>query len=120
MAAGDVNVLAGKLENLGLTEAQVGSLVNEIVSRAEILIGAAGAATIRQFLPALAECSGHVNERPESLANSLVSGRNGEDAETRTPITATLLAADPCHQKTSTFENDSILRSGSWRSREAT
>ncbi len=103
----DTNVLAGKLENLGLTEAQVNRLVNEIVSRAEILIGAAGAAKIRQILPDLAERTGHINERPETLANSPAREQNEDDAETRSstesPITATALAVDPTSQKTSSL-----------------
>jgi hypothetical protein len=51
----DVNILAGKLENLGLSENQIISVTSEIMAHAETLIGPDGAARIRQILPALAE-----------------------------------------------------------------
>jgi hypothetical protein len=53
----DLNILAGKLSNLGLTEAQSERLLTEILSRADVLIGADGVAKIRAILPALNERS---------------------------------------------------------------
>jgi len=58
----DLNILIGKLKNLGLKDAQIESLINEIVARSEVLIGADGAAKIRQILPAMNERMGHVEE----------------------------------------------------------
>jgi hypothetical protein len=49
------NVLAGRLMNLGLDEKQIVGLIKETLSRAEDLIGADGAAKIRQALPSLEE-----------------------------------------------------------------
>ncbi len=54
----DVNTLAGNLENLGLTAEQINRLVQQIMARAEALVGRDGAARIREILPALAERSG--------------------------------------------------------------
>jgi hypothetical protein len=54
----DLNSLIGKLANLGLSEAQSRSLLEEILARAEILIGTEGVAKIRAMLPAIAERSG--------------------------------------------------------------
>ncbi len=51
----DVNALAGKLVNLGLSEGQIIALATEIVNKAETLIGADGAAKLREALPALAQ-----------------------------------------------------------------
>lgn len=54
----DLNILVGKLANLGLTEAQSARLIEETVARAKSLIGDEGVAKIRAILPALAERSG--------------------------------------------------------------
>jgi hypothetical protein len=54
----DLNILVGKLANLGLTETQSARLIEETLSRAEALIGVEGVAKIRAILPALAERSG--------------------------------------------------------------
>jgi hypothetical protein len=54
----DLNILVGKLANLGLTQAQSERLIEETLMRAESLIGAEGVAKIRAMLPALAERSG--------------------------------------------------------------
>jgi hypothetical protein len=53
----DLNILVGKLANLGLTEAQSQRLIEEVVARAKVLIGEEGVAKIRAILPALAERS---------------------------------------------------------------
>jgi hypothetical protein len=49
----DLNILAGKLSNLGLTQAQSERLLAEVLARADMLIGADGVAKIRAILPAL-------------------------------------------------------------------
>lgn len=49
----DLNNLAGKLANLGLTEAQTDSLLREVLARAEVLIGNEGIREIREALPEL-------------------------------------------------------------------
>jgi hypothetical protein len=54
----DLNILVGKLANLGLTEAQSQRLLEETLARAKALIGEEGVARIRALLPALAERSG--------------------------------------------------------------
>lgn len=54
----DLNILAGKLANLGLTEEQTEGLLREVVARADILIGPEGVAKIRETLPMLYERSG--------------------------------------------------------------
>jgi uncharacterized protein YjbJ (UPF0337 family) len=77
----DVNSLAGKLENLGLSEEQIGRLVDQIMSRAGTLIGPEGAARIREILPALAERSGHASmssEKAAPRAQTVGEGRNWE------------------------------------------
>jgi hypothetical protein len=51
----DVNILAGQLEKLGISEAQTDALVRQVVTRAENILGADGAAKIRSILPALRE-----------------------------------------------------------------
>jgi len=51
----DVNILAGQLEKLGISEAQTDALVRLILKRAENIIGAEGAEKIRNMLPALRE-----------------------------------------------------------------
>ncbi len=53
----DLNILVGKLANLGLTEAQSARLIEEVAARAKSLIGEEGVAKIRAILPALAERS---------------------------------------------------------------
>jgi len=58
----DLNILVGKLENLGLKDAQIEGLIKEIVARSEVLIGAEGAAKVREILPAMAERTGRVEE----------------------------------------------------------
>lgn len=60
----DLNILAGKLGNLGLTEAQSARLIEEMVDRAKSLIGDEGVAKIRAILPALAERSGMTPQQP--------------------------------------------------------
>lgn len=54
----DLNILVGKLANLGLTPAQSERLIEETLHRAESLIGEEGVSKIRAMLPALAERSG--------------------------------------------------------------
>lgn len=49
----DLNNLAGRLANLGLTEAQTDALLREVLARAEVLIGDAGVTQIREALPEL-------------------------------------------------------------------
>lgn len=51
----DVNILAGQLEKLGISEAQTNALVRQVLKRAENIIGAEGAEKIRNMLPALRE-----------------------------------------------------------------
>jgi hypothetical protein len=53
----DLNILAGRLENLGLNEDQIRNLLNEVVLRAQTLIGPEGVDRIKQILPALEERS---------------------------------------------------------------
>lgn len=53
----DLNILAGKLANLGLSETQIEGLVREILARADMLIGPEGVAKVREILPALAQRS---------------------------------------------------------------
>jgi hypothetical protein len=53
----DLNILAGRLEGLGLSEDQIRSLLNEVTLRAETLIGPEGVERIKQILPALEERS---------------------------------------------------------------
>jgi len=60
----DLNILVGKLANLGLTPAQSERLIEETLLRAESLIGEEGVAKIRTMLPALAERSG-VARKPD-------------------------------------------------------
>ncbi len=84
----DLNILAGNLEKLGLTAAQTNRLVQEIMARAESLIGRDGAARIREILPALAERSGQAAERPaqpspEAEAGSPTSGATPRQPEPR-------------------------------------
>jgi hypothetical protein len=54
----DINILAGKLFKLGLDESQITALIEEILSRAEDLIGVDGVREIREILPALVERTG--------------------------------------------------------------
>lgn len=51
----DLNILAGKLSNLGLTQTQTEQLLKEVLARAEVLIGAEGVKKIKEILPALAQ-----------------------------------------------------------------
>ncbi len=51
----DVNILAGQLEKLGISEAQTDALVRRVLNSAENIIGAEGAEKIRNMLPALRE-----------------------------------------------------------------
>lgn len=51
----DLNILAGQLEKLGVSEAQTDALVREVLARAENVIGVEGAEKIRDILPALRE-----------------------------------------------------------------
>lgn len=61
----DLNILTGKLANLGVTETQARQLLDETLTRAEALIGAEGAAKIRAMLPERAMRSGVVTPQPE-------------------------------------------------------
>jgi hypothetical protein len=54
----DLNMLVGKLANLGLTPSQSESLLEETLSRAEALIGPEGVANIKAMMPELAARSG--------------------------------------------------------------
>ncbi|MGJ0505882.1 MAG: hypothetical protein ACR652_01850 [Methylocystis sp.] len=54
----DLNILIGKLANLGVTEEQCRRLLEETLTRAEALIGPEGAAKIRAMLPEMAMRSG--------------------------------------------------------------
>jgi hypothetical protein len=49
----DTNILVGKLQNLGLNEKQIRGLAAQVMSRAEVLVGAEGAARIKDALSAL-------------------------------------------------------------------
>jgi len=51
----DLNILAGQLEKLGVSEAQTDVLVRHVLKRAENILGADGVAKIRGILPALRE-----------------------------------------------------------------
>ena len=51
----DLNILSGKLMNLGLSENQIERLLDEVLARAETLIGRDGVARITSMIPALAE-----------------------------------------------------------------
>jgi hypothetical protein len=51
----DLNILAGQLEKLGISEAQTDALVRQVLKRAENIIGAEGAEKIKSILPALRE-----------------------------------------------------------------
>ncbi len=64
----DTNILAGRLMNLGLNQRQIVDLVNEVLARAESLVGAEGAAKIRAILPALNERFGPT---PASAADEI-------------------------------------------------
>jgi hypothetical protein len=61
----DLNILIGKLANLGVTETQARQLLDETLTRAEVLIGPEGAAKIRAMLPQMAMRSGVVPPQPE-------------------------------------------------------
>ncbi|MGE5388120.1 MAG: hypothetical protein ACM3NE_04445 [Hyphomicrobiales bacterium] len=54
----DLNILIGKLANLGVTETQARQLLDETLTRAEVLIGPEGAAKIRAIIPEMAMRSG--------------------------------------------------------------
>ncbi|MFO1102133.1 MAG: hypothetical protein U1E20_04425 [Methylocystis sp.] len=51
----DLNILAGQLEKLGISEEQTDALVRQVLKRAENILGAEGAEKIRNMLPALRE-----------------------------------------------------------------
>jgi hypothetical protein len=51
----DTNILVGHLMNLGLDAKQIRPLVEQVLARAEQLVGADGAAKIRGLLPSLDE-----------------------------------------------------------------
>ncbi|QGM99083.1 hypothetical protein [Methylocystis parvus] len=70
----DLNILVGKLANLGLTQAQSERLIEETLLRAESLIGAEGVARIKSLLPALAQRSGVTatnTEKPDEMRPGL-------------------------------------------------
>ncbi len=69
----DLNILIGKLANLGVSEAQAERLLQETLSRAQSLIGEEGVAKIRALLPALAERGGPT-ARPSDRASDLRPG----------------------------------------------
>lgn len=60
----DLNILIGKLANLGVTEPQARRLLEQVMSRAEVLIGAEGVAKIRAMLPEMALRSGPAPQQP--------------------------------------------------------
>lgn len=62
----DVNILAGQLEKLGISEAQTDALVRQVINRAEEILGPEGAEKIRNILPALRERS----DAPTDLRHS--------------------------------------------------
>ncbi len=49
----DLNILAGQLEKLGISEAQTDALLRAVLKRAENILGADGVEKIRSILPAL-------------------------------------------------------------------
>lgn len=61
----NLNILVGKLANLGLSETQSENLIEETLMRAESLIGEAGVARIRTLLPSLAQRSGATTGQTE-------------------------------------------------------
>jgi hypothetical protein len=61
----DLNILIGKLANLGVTETQARQLLEETLVRAEGLIGPEGAGKIRAMLPEMALRSGLTPPQPE-------------------------------------------------------
>lgn len=61
----DLNILIGKLANLGVTETQARQLLQETLVRAEALIGPEGAAKIRAMLPEIDMRSGVTPPQPE-------------------------------------------------------
>lgn len=61
----DLNILIGKLANLGVNETQARQLLEETLMRAEALIGPEGAAKIRAMLPEMAMRSGVTPPQPE-------------------------------------------------------
>ncbi|HEY8124303.1 MAG TPA: hypothetical protein VIF88_02635 [Methylocystis sp.] len=62
----DVNILAGQLEKLGISEAQTDALVRQVINRAADILGPEGAEKIRNILPALRERS----DSPTDLRHS--------------------------------------------------
>ncbi|GLI93548.1 hypothetical protein [Methylocystis echinoides] len=63
----DLNILIGKLANLGLNETQSRQLLEATLTRAEALIGPEGAAKIRAMLPEMAMRSGVTPQPPEEM-----------------------------------------------------
>ena len=61
----DLNILAGKLANLGLTQEQCARLIDETLTRTQAHIGEEGVEKIRSIMPALAERMGPMGKRPE-------------------------------------------------------
>lgn len=54
----DMNILGGKLRNLGLSEKQVRALLNQVFAYAESLVGKEGVAKMTDALPFLSEFMG--------------------------------------------------------------
>lgn len=70
----DLNMLIGKLANLGLNEGQCARLLEETLTRAPALIGAEGAAKIRAMLPDIALRSGIMPPQAEPPAEARPRG----------------------------------------------
>ncbi len=81
----DLNVLAGNLENLGLTAPQITRLVQQVMTRADALVGSAGAARIREILPALAERLGPAAEAPARASSEAQAGPPPSTETSRQP-----------------------------------
>ena len=54
----DINILSGKLGNLGLSEKQMRELLKEVFAYAEPLVGKAAVATITEAIPHLSQFMG--------------------------------------------------------------
>ncbi len=81
----DLNGLAGNLENLGLTAPQITRLVQQVMTRADALVGSAGAAKIREILPALAERLGPAAEAPARASSEAQAGPPPSTETSRQP-----------------------------------
>lgn len=61
----DLNILVGKLANLGLTQEQSQRLLEETLARAEVLIGEDGVSKIRAKMSSLMERSWPMGRQPD-------------------------------------------------------